>query len=126
MKRYTATHEWFETAAEGERRIRVGISAHAAEQLGSIVYVELPAPDRAVAAGDSLAVIESVKAVGDVYAPCAGVVVEAHSDLRDHPERIGDDPEGAGWIAVLEVDDPSAMPQGMDADAYRRMLAEQA
>jgi len=126
MKRYTRTHEWFEPVGTDAARVRLGITAHAAQELGSIVFVELPAPGRVVARGESLAVIESVKAVGEVYAPFPGTVVEVGAGLAENPERIGEDPEGTGWLVVLAVDDPAELEQGMDAEAYQQMLAAQA
>lgn len=113
--RYTADHEW--VRIEGSRAT-VGITAYAQEQLGDVVFVDLPPVGKEVKAGDGLAVVESVKSVSDVYAPVSGRVVEVNRALGDAPETINQDPYGQGWIAVLELADPSEIEKLMDAAAY--------
>ena len=88
--KYAATHEWVRTEADGS--LRVGISDHAQDSLGEIVFVELPEPGRRVAAGEACAVVESVKAASDVFAPVAGVVLEVNQALTEAPERVNQDP----------------------------------
>lgn len=115
MKRYTKDHEWIELAGENAT---VGISAHAQEQLGDITFVELPETGKTLAVGDSFAVVESVKAASDVYAPIAGEVVEVNGAIEDDPELVNREAEGGGWFAKIKVSDPSALDALMDADAY--------
>lgn len=115
--RYTKEHEWAEV--EGNR-VRIGITDHAQNELTDVVFVELPPPGKMVARGDAIGVVESVKAVSEIFAPAAGKVVESNKALEDHPEEVNKDPYGRGWIAVLELSDPSELAQLMDAAAYRR------
>jgi len=115
--RYTASHEWLRAEADGT--VSVGITDHAQEALGEMVYVELPEVGRALAAGDGAAVVESVKAASDVYAPVAGEVVAANADLNDDPGALNKDPYGA-WLFRLKPSDPSALEKLLDADAYRK------
>ncbi|OPZ09049.1 MAG: Glycine cleavage system H protein [candidate division BRC1 bacterium ADurb.BinA292] len=117
--RYRATHEWIE--ASGAER-RVGISSFAQEQLGDIVFVELPTDlPRDVAAGDEVLVIESCKATSSVYAPLAGRVTGVNQRLADHPERINQDPTGEGWLFTLEVAPGADESELLDAESYRRL-----
>jgi glycine cleavage system H protein len=113
--RFTKEHEW--VRLEGEIAT-VGITAYAAEQLGDVVFVETPDVGKTVGQGDGLAVVESVKAASDVYAPVAGEVVEANAALADAPETVNADPEGAGWFAKLRVSDPAQCEALMDRAAY--------
>jgi glycine cleavage system H protein len=117
--RYTSEHEWIRLDGDVAT---VGISAYAQEQLGDVVYVELPEVGRAVAAGDDMAVVESVKAASEVYAPVEGEVAAVNNDLADKPELINDDAEGAGWFVRLKGVDASALDGLMDADAYAKYL----
>lgn len=119
--RYTKDHEWI--AVEGNRA-RIGITDHAQSELGDIVFVELPSIGSAFKAGEILATVESVKAVGDVFAPFEGTAVEVNGDLEASPETINQSPHEAGWIAVLEVDDPKAVDALLDAAGYESFLAE--
>jgi glycine cleavage system H protein len=117
---FTKDHEWIKIDGDVAT---VGISAYAAEQLGDVVFVEVPDLGRVLAVGDSLAVVESVKAASDVYAPVAGEVVAANSELAAAPETVNTDPEGAGWFAKLKITDPNP-PEGlMDRAAYDAFLA---
>jgi len=117
--RFTKDHEWI--SLEGDVAT-VGITAYAAEQLGDVVFVETPEVGKTVAAGDGLAVVESVKAASDVYAPASGVVVEANTALSDTPETVNQDPEGDGWFARLKLSDPGQVEGLMDRDAYETYL----
>ena len=119
--RYTKDHEWFKL--EG-KRARIGITEHAQAELGDIVFVELPAVGTSVQKGDNVATVESVKAVGDVFSPASGTVVEVNGALEDAPETINGSPHGDGWILVLDVDDPEELGDALDAAAYEAFLAE--
>lgn len=119
MRRYTKDHEWVEM--QGEHAV-VGISEHAQEQLGDITFVELPEAGKTVAVGDSFAVVESVKAASDVYAPIAGEVVEVNGALEDDPELVNREAEAGGWFAKITPADPSAIDALMDASAYSEFV----
>ena len=118
--RYTATHEWVRTEPDGT--LSVGITDHAQETLGELVYVELPEPGRKLAAGEACAVVESVKAAADVYAPLAGEVVAANAALKDEPNRANKDPYGA-WLYRLKPAAAADAAKLLDADAYRKSAA---
>jgi len=117
---FTKDHEWIKVDGDVAT---VGITAYAAEQLGDVVFVEVPDLRKVLAVGDSLAVVESVKAASDVYAPVSGEVVEANGDLATAPETVNADPEGAGWFAKLKIADPSQLEGLMDRTAYDAFLA---
>ena len=119
--RFTREHEWVNLNADGTASI--GITAYAAGQLGDVVFVETPDVGKRVAKGDSLAVVESVKAASDVYAPLDGEVVEANAELASRPETVNADPEGSGWFAKLRVDNPDAVNELMTKDAYDSYVA---
>ena len=121
--RYTKEHEW--VRVEGELAT-IGISDHAQEQLGDIVFVELPAIGKQVARKDALAVVESVKAASDVYAPIGGEVVEVNEALNDDPALVNSGAESTGWFCKLKVADQGELDQLMDAEAYRALVASQA
>ena len=114
-KRYTKEHEWL--VLDGDI-VTVGISDHAQEQLGDVVFVELPELNREVTAGEACAVVESVKAASDVYAPLTGKVVEVNSEVIDDPALVNSDAEGEGWFFRLEIDDTDAFEALVDAEAY--------
>jgi glycine cleavage system H protein len=113
---FTKEHEW--VRVEGDVAT-VGISDHAQEALGDIVFAEVPAAGRTVAKGDDAAVVESVKAASDVYAPVGGEVIEGNGALADDPSLINRDPEGEGWFFRLKLSDPSELDGLMDEVAYR-------
>ena len=119
--RYTADHEW---ARRENGNIRIGITDYAQDALGDVVFVELPDAGTKVDAGGSFSEVESTKSVSDIYAPVAGTVVIANDELTDAPQRINEDPYGEGWICVIEPSDPSAFDSLMDAEAYRKLIAE--
>ena len=120
--RFTKDHEW--VVLEGDVAT-IGITAFAAEQLGDVVFVETPEVGKTVAAGDALAVVESVKAASDVYAPLSGEVVAANSVLGDAPETVNADPENGGWFAKLKVADSAQFDALMDRTAYEAFLQTQ-
>jgi len=117
--RFTKDHEWIKV--EGDVAT-VGVTAYAADQLGDVVFVELPEAGKTVKVSDGLAVVESVKAASDVYAPVAGEVIETNPALGDTPETVNQDPEGDGWFVKLKLADPSVVDSLMDRDAYETYL----
>jgi glycine cleavage system H protein len=117
--RYTEQHEWIRD--EGEL-VRVGITDYAQEQLGDVVYVDLPAPGADVEQGQAFGEVESTKSVSDLYAPISGAVVERNETLDDRPELVNEDPMGEGWMVAIEPRDRSELDGLMDADAYRAMV----
>ncbi|QIT54011.1 glycine cleavage system protein GcvH [Aquisalimonas sp. 2447] len=121
--KYASSHEW--VRAEDDGTVTVGISDHAQDSLGDLVFVETPEIDRAVEAGEACAVVESVKAASDIYAPVAGTIIDANSELQDSPELVNSDPYGEGWIMRIRIDDPDVLEELMDADAYEHLLAEE-
>ena len=119
---YTKDHEWIRQAADVAT---VGISDYAQEELGDVVYVEIPGAGEEVAAGASLASVESVKAVSDVYSPVSGLIEETNQDLVEHPEKINQDPYGAGWIAKIRLSDSGKLAGLMSAREYRSHVKEE-
>ncbi|MGB6054809.1 MAG: glycine cleavage system protein GcvH [Burkholderiaceae bacterium] len=117
--KYTASHEWVRLEADGS--VTVGITDYAQEALGDIVFVELPQPGQALQAGKECAVVESVKAASDIYAPVAGTVTAANTALADAPEQINADAFGA-WLFKLQPTDAGALDGLLDADAYRQSV----
>lgn len=117
--RFTKDHEWVEVSGDVAT---IGITAYAADQLGDVVFVETPEVGRAVKTGDGMAVVESVKAASDVYAPISGEVVEANAALSDNPETVNQSPEGHGWFVKVKLANPSEVDQLMDRDAYEAFL----
>lgn len=115
-RKYATSHEWLKD--EGDGTVTIGISDHAQEALGDVVYVELPEVGRHVEAGEAFGVVESVKAASDVYAPVGGTVVAVNEVLQDAPETINDDPYGAGWLIKLEPDEEQGEVELLDAAAY--------
>jgi glycine cleavage system H protein len=113
--RYSKEHEW--VRVDGSRAT-IGITSFAADELGDIVFVELPEVGTAIKQFATFGVVESVKAVSDLYTPASGEVVEVNEALRDAPELLNSDPFGEGWIAKLELADPSELDALMDAAAY--------
>ena len=113
---FTKEHEWIRVEGNGGT---VGISSHAQEQLGDIVFVEVPEAGREIRKGDEAAVVESVKAASDVYSPISGSVIEGNQAIADDPSLVNNDPEGAGWFFKIEVKDSSELDGMMDEGAYR-------
>jgi glycine cleavage system H protein len=117
---YTESHEWIKR--EGDK-IRVGITDHAQAELTDVVYVELPKKDRQANAKEAIAVVESVKAASDIYAPVKGTVVEANQALEADPGLINREPYDKGWIFVLKIDSPDDLKQLKDAAAYKQQIS---
>ena len=115
--RYTASHEWVRRESDGS--LSVGITDHAQEQLGDIVFVEAPQVGRAVSAGEAVGVVESVKAASDIYAPVAGEIVAANADLAAAPEKVNQDAFGA-WLYRIKPENAAYVDKLLDADAYKR------
>ena len=120
--KYSKEHEWIRV--EGDVAT-IGITQHAAEQLGDLVFVELPDVGKTVAPGDEAAVVESVKAASEVYAPISGEVVEVNSVLADEPGKVNEAPEGDGWFLKLKLSDASELDGLMDEAAYKAFVEEQ-
>lgn len=118
--KFLKSHEW--VRVEGGGKATVGISDHAQGLLGDLVYVELPNVGDTVEAGNACAVVESVKAASDVYAPVSGKVVEVNSALADKPETINEDAYGDGWLFVLEMSDPDQLGELLGPDDYAEQL----
>ncbi|HEX6774663.1 MAG TPA: glycine cleavage system protein GcvH [Methylomirabilota bacterium] len=118
--RYTKEHEW--AKLEGDKG-RVGITAFAQEQLGDVVFVELPKVGAKVAAMKTFGVVESVKAVSDLFAPLSGEVVEANTELTKKPETVNSDPYGQGWMIVIKLANPKEMDGLMSAADYEKLVA---
>jgi glycine cleavage system H protein len=118
--KYTEDHEWLRV--EGDLVV-VGITEHAATQLGDVVFVELPEVEAMVAQGDEVVVIESVKAASDILAPMDGEIVEVNDELADRPGLVNEDPLGAAWFFKLKVDDLSVLDDFMDEDEYNDLIA---
>lgn len=116
MKKYTENHEWIEL--QGELAI-IGVTEHAAEQLGDIVFVELPQVGADCVTSESIAVLESVKAASDIYAPCGGKVVAINDALADDPELVNREPEGQGWLFKVQFSDVAELNDLMDESAYQ-------
>jgi len=119
--RYTASHEWVRRESDGT--LSVGITDHAQEQLGDIVFVEAPQAGRKVAAGEAVGVVESVKAASDIYAPVAGEIVAANADLGSAPEQVNAD-AFAAWMYRLKPDNASDVDKLLDAAAYEKTASE--
>ena len=117
---FTKEHEWIRVDGNNAT---VGISNHAQEQLGDIVFAEAPKAGRSLRKGEEAAVVESVKAASDVYSPISGTVIEGNPTLADDPAIINNDPEGAGWFFKLEVTNPSELEGLMNEAAYRDFVA---
>jgi glycine cleavage system H protein len=120
--KFLKSHEW--ARLEGDGKITVGISDHAQELLGDLVYVELPNVGDRVEAGNASAVVESVKAASDVYSPVSGTVLEVNSALTDKPETINEDAYGDGWLFVVQAEEPAQLDEMLDPDAYAELLEE--
>ena len=117
--RYTDQHEWIRL--DGDEAV-VGITKYAAESLGDVVFVELPASGKMVKAGGEAAVVESVKAASDIYAPAGGTVTSVNAALEKEPSKVNEDPEGAGWFFKMTLSDKSELARLMDAAAYAKFV----
>ncbi len=119
--KFLSSHEWI--LVDGDVAT-IGVSDHAQELLGDLVFVELPEVDSSIAAGDSVGVIESVKAASDTYAPVSGEVIEVNTELEDSPERINDDPYGDGWMYRVKMEDMDELDNLLGAEAYTDTIVE--
>jgi glycine cleavage system H protein len=119
--KYSQDHEWVKI--EGNRA-RVGITDFAQSQLGDVVFVEVPDVDSNVTVGAGFSVVESVKAVSDIYAPVGGVIVEVNDALADTPEIMNEDPYGKGWLAVIEIADQADLGKLLSSEEYEKLIAE--
>jgi glycine cleavage system H protein len=117
--RYSSDHEWVRLE---DGTVRVGITDYAQDALGDVVYVEVPEVGSTVAANAKVSEVESTKSVSDIFAPVAGTVVAVNDDLAEAPERLNDDPYGAGWICVIQPDDAAALEGLLDAAAYTSLI----
>ncbi len=120
--KYSATHEW--SRLEGDT-VTVGITDFAQDQLGDVVFVELPDPGKTFGAGDAVAVVESVKTASDIYAPVSGEVVEVNEGLEDAPEKLNESPYDEGWLFKLRVSDESETQSLLSAEDYEASAAEE-
>lgn len=120
---YVSSHEWIRH--EGDGLVTIGVTDHAQELLGDVVYVEAPEVDNEVDAEDEIAVVESVKAASDIYAPIAGTVIEANEELEDSPELVNSDPYGDGWMFKMQLADVADLDSLMSAEAYAEEIADE-
>lgn len=120
---FTDEHEW--ATADDEGVATIGISEHAQDLLGDVVFVEFPAPGDSIEAGGEFGVVESVKTASELYAPVSGEVVEVNDDLHDAPELVNESPYEDGWMIKVEMDDPEELDELMDADTYDEFVLEE-
>lgn len=121
--RYAATHEW--SRQEDDGSITVGITDHAQEELGDVVFVELPEVGTECAAGNEVAVVESVKAASDIYAPVSGTIIAVNSALEDAPEKVNESPYEDGWFFRIKPSDVSELEELLDAEGYAEAIADE-
>lgn len=121
--RYSRDHEWI--GVDGDRG-RIGITDYAQNQLGDVVFLELPEVGRTLAPGDQFGTVESVKAVSELFSPVAGEVVEVNSELTSKPELLNEDPHGAAWLMVVRITDPATVETLMDVKAYQAFVENEA
>ena len=122
--RFASSHEW--VLDNGDGTVTMGISEHAQELLGDVVFVELPEVGREVAAGEEFSLVESVKAASDIYAPVGGEVIAINEALEDEPETVNNEPFDGGWIVKIKLADAAELDALLDADAYAATIAEEA
>jgi glycine cleavage system H protein len=120
--KYATSHEW--VRQEGNGVVTVGITEHAQELLGDMVFVELPDVDDEISTGDDVAVAESVKAASDIYAPISGKVIEVNEELEDSPELVNSDAFGEGWLFKVQLDDEAELAALLDAEGYANSIDE--
>lgn len=121
--KFTSSHTWSELLDNG--LLKIGITDHAQQQLGDIVYVELPETERSYNAGDECAIVESVKSASDIYCPVSGEIIEVNRDLEKEPEKINADPYASGWIFILKPDNEEDLDKLIDADEYSELIEEE-
>ena len=126
---YTSEHEWVVDArgasSSGDAVVRIGITDYAQDQLGDVVFVQLPEVGATVSAGDPVSEVESTKSVSEIYAPLSGEVTAVNDALSENPELVNSDPYGSGWMLELRLDDRSDLDDLLDADGYQAVLDEQ-
>jgi glycine cleavage system H protein len=120
--RFTKTHEWLQI---GTDEMTVGITEHAQQLLGDMVFVELPKEGTKVSVGDELGVVESVKTAADFYAPISGVVVAVNQQVSENPALVNSDPYGAGWLVKIKANNPAELKDLLDANQYQNEIAEE-
>ena len=120
--KYTSTHTWVEDM--GEKTYRVGITDFAQDELGDIVFVEMPEVDREYGQTDECAVVESVKSTSDIYCPLSGIILEVNPALEDAPELINSEPYSEGWIFIIKTNDESELEELIDTDSYTELTEE--
>ena len=118
---YTEDHEWI--LVDG-KKAKFGMADYAQHEMGDLVYVDIPAEGTKIAKGDEIGAMESVKSVEPIYAPVSGTIVELNADVADNPEIVNKEPYDGGWMAVIEIDDPSEIDDLMDSGKYRTKLGE--
>lgn len=118
--KYTEEHEWVQRT--GEDTVRIGITDYAQQQLGDVVFVQLPELEEQVAAGDSMGEVESTKSVSDIYAPVTGEVTARNEALEDEPELVNSAPQGDGWMVEIKLADPAQFADLLDAEAYQKLI----
>ena len=121
--KYTKTHEWVRLESDGT--VTIGITDHAQELLGDMVFIELPETEANYTSGDECAVVESVKAASDVYSPITGEVIAVNEILTDAPETVNQDPYGDGWMFKMTPEDEGEVEELMDAEAYNELIADE-
>ncbi|NAW91281.1 MULTISPECIES: glycine cleavage system protein GcvH [unclassified Vibrio] len=120
--KFADSHEWVRDNGDGT--VTIGISEHAQEMLGDVVFVDLPEVDAEIDAGDSFSLVESVKAASDIYAPITGVIVEINEELEDSPELINEEPYEGGWIVKVKMSDASELDNLKNAEEYQNSIEE--
>lgn len=120
--KFADSHEWVRDNGDGT--VTIGISEHAQEMLGDVVFVDLPEVDTVIDAGDSFSLVESVKAASDIYAPITGVIVEINEELEDSPELINEEPYEGGWIVKVKMSDASELDNLKNAEEYQNSIEE--
>ncbi len=121
---YTEDHEWLRREADAADEVTIGITDFAQEQVGDVVYLELPADGAALTAGEPFGEIESAKTVAELFAPVSGELVASNAELEERPELVNESPYGDGWIVRVRVSDAAELDKLMDAEAYRAQLPE--
>ncbi len=121
--KFADSHEWVRDNGDGT--VTIGISEHALEMLGDVVFVDLPEVEAEIEAGDSFSLVESVKAASDIYAPISGEIVEINEELEDSPELINEEPYEGGWIVKVKMSDPSELDDLKDAEEYLNSIEEE-
>lgn len=119
--RYTKTHEWIENNTDN---LSIGITDHAQQLLGDLVYIELPEEGKAVQAGDELGVVESVKAASDFYAPISGTIIAINHEVSAKPELVNTDPLGNGWLVKIKPSNPAELTELLTADDYHHLIEQ--